>query len=370
MRDIRGFEPEDAGAVARLYELVMRSGTDRPPPGLAPYLERVLIDQPWADPEIPSLVCVDDGRIVAFVGVSVRRGLLDGRPIRIAYGSHLVSHPDARHRSPGAMLIGAVRDGPQDLSICDSTSETTRRLGLLTGWRLLHLHCLAWIRVLRPLRAMALAVSERRGIQGPSRAGGLVSLVDAAAVRLPGRLASPPAPATVAEPLTPAALVEHAPAVLADVRLRVAYDEPFVTWLFGELSRMSGLGTLTAHLVRGRRDRVLGWYVYCGSPQRAARVVQIAAGRERDVDAVVDHLLHDAWAHGAAVIEGRLEPAILASLGERQCLTFYRRGALVHSRNESIIGAIGAGDALLTRMDGEWWIQDARIDLARSDQSD
>lgn len=81
MSEIRPCERDDLQQVAALYELVMRSGSSTPARGLDSYLERVLFDQPWADPEIPSLVFVDGGgRILGFQGSSVRRALFDGRP--------------------------------------------------------------------------------------------------------------------------------------------------------------------------------------------------------------------------------------------------------------------------------------------------
>ena len=56
MSRIRPVEPYDLPQVASLFESVMRSGGRTPPPLLAAYFERTLLDNPWADPEIPSLV--------------------------------------------------------------------------------------------------------------------------------------------------------------------------------------------------------------------------------------------------------------------------------------------------------------------------
>ncbi|MCA1679009.1 MAG: hypothetical protein LC790_08900, partial [Actinobacteria bacterium] len=45
MSGTRPVDRSDLEEIASLYELVMRSGTLEPPPGLAPYLERLLLDQ-------------------------------------------------------------------------------------------------------------------------------------------------------------------------------------------------------------------------------------------------------------------------------------------------------------------------------------
>ena len=54
---IRPLEQEDLPAVARLYQVVMRGGSDAPPAFLEPFFERTLLDQPWADSD-DSVACL------------------------------------------------------------------------------------------------------------------------------------------------------------------------------------------------------------------------------------------------------------------------------------------------------------------------
>ena len=74
---IRPLERDDIPALARLYQVVMRGGGETPA-FLAPFFERTLLDQPWADPTIPSLVYVEDGEILGFIGSNIRRMRFDG----------------------------------------------------------------------------------------------------------------------------------------------------------------------------------------------------------------------------------------------------------------------------------------------------
>jgi hypothetical protein len=60
-----------------------------------------------------------------------------------------------------------------------------------------------------------------------------------------------------------------------------------------------------------------------------------------------------------------VEPRLLAPLAARRCLMRYRGGALTYSDDHDLLGAIATGDALLTRLDGEWWAQDQMVDLGR-----
>lgn len=83
---------DDIAQVVELYQRVVRSNGHAAPPGLVPYFERTLVDQPWTDPEIPSLVYeADDGRILGFIGSHVRRLIFDERPIRIGVAGQTIA---------------------------------------------------------------------------------------------------------------------------------------------------------------------------------------------------------------------------------------------------------------------------------------
>jgi hypothetical protein len=334
----------------------VRSGRPDPPSGLVTYFERTLLDYPWADAEIPSLVHLDAaGSIVAFQGSHVRRARFDGHPIRVACAGQLVAHPDARASAVGALLVRAYLQGPQDLTITDGATEQMRQMWTLLGGEMAHLSCISWTRVLRPWRFAFDRLMHARGRQ-PGAARQTLAMLDRASTKV-GRLLPPPsAPDVSAERLTPSALIEHLPLIGDHVRLCPAYDDSYLEWLFGELAAVTVRGTLIAHLVREpRRARSLGWYVYYLQPAGTAQVLQIAAA-DRDVGPVLDHLLHHAWSGGAAAVRGRVEPRLLEPLARRRCVLHFTGDALMHSANQEILGAVASGNSLLTRLDGEWWM--------------
>jgi len=362
--EIRPLQRQDVREVAALYELVMRSGRSTPAPGLAPYFERLLFDQPWADPELPGLVALDaEGRIVASQASHTRRGRFDGRAIRLTGIGQLVAHPEARTGTVGRALVNAQFAGVQDLTLTDTATAAVQRLGVMTGATVSHLSCIGWVRIMRPLQLAQASARAWRDARRPPAAPHLVAGLDRALAKSVPVLPAPACPDVQAEPLTPEGLVEHLPLVSDRLRLYVDYDVPYVTWLFAELARLAGLGTLLARLVRTRRGRALGWYVCMPKRGGSCRVLQVAAP-ERHVGQVLDHLLHEAWLGGAANVQGRVEPRLLEPLAVRRCLMLYRGGALLYG-DAAMLGAIATGDALLTRMDGEWWVQDEMVDLSR-----
>jgi len=72
---------------------------------------------------------------------------------------------------------------------------------------------------------------------------------------------------------------------------------------------------------------------------------------------VLDHLFYGAWRDGATAVSGRLEPRFFDELRARHCL-FHGRGSpvLVHSRQRELVDAVQRGNALVSRLDGEWWM--------------
>jgi hypothetical protein len=355
---IRPLRREDLPEVAGLYELVFRSGSRTPQPGLIGYFQRTLLDHPWADPQIPSLVYVDErDRVIGFIGSHVRRLSLEGRPLRMATSGQLMSDPVARHRAVGSLLLRQFLAGPQDLTMTDGAIQATRRLWTGLGGSVGHLGSITWLRPFH-WRSLAELSLERFGMTALRPvAGPPVSVVQAIANRLPRLSLRVPPPPTTSEELTPQAVLEHLPAMAQRRILRPDYDESFLAWLFQEMAAVKSRGELVKRLVRDRKGRVLGWYVTYLQRHGLSQVMQLAA-RERDAQAVLDHLLHDAQQAEVAVLVGQYEPALMEPLrdGRRHYFLHLSGNFLVHSRRPEILDPILLGQAMLTRMEGEAWM--------------
>jgi hypothetical protein len=351
---IRPLEGNDLGQVVELYERAMRSGRPDPPPGLATYFERTLVDYPWADPEIPSLVYEGgDGRILGFLGSHVRRLRFDDTQIRMGCSGQLVSDPDERRLAVGGKLLRSYLSGPQDLTITDGATDVVREMWVRLGGHVLQPGSIVWTRLMRPFRGVGDQWLERRGRErwrAPARP--VFSALDAATARL----ARPPQPdgGIETEELTVQALLEHQSDVFGEARLRADYDEPFVEWLFGEMAAVRTRGRLVRRLVR--RDGALsGWYVAYIEPGGLSQVMQVAATKGA-MRTVLDCLFAEAWESGSAGLEGRLEHGLFEPLFRRRCVLRYGTRALFHSRDPELVAAIALGASGLTRLDGEWWM--------------
>jgi hypothetical protein len=339
-----------------LYERVMRSGADQPPPGLVPFFERTMFDHPWADPEIPPLVYEDDDGIGAFIGAHVRRLQFDGARIRMACSGQFVSSPALQKRGGGALLLRRYMAGPQDLTITDGPSAAVWQMWERLKGQTVWLSSLSWLHVIRPWSAAGLLLGLNQRI--PWRAATTVfgRPADVVAGRLAKRRLRVPEPTTRSEPLTPAAVVELYPEIVRGLTLVADYDRPFVDWLFSELAAVATRGDLVKELVLAADGRPLGWYVAYFPKDAIAQVVQVAA-TPADAEAVLGHLLHHAQTAGSAAVQGRLEPHLFRAVLSHRCRLRGAHPALIHSRaRPGVVSAVCEGRALLTRMEGEWWM--------------
>jgi hypothetical protein len=380
LSSIRPLDPDDIPDVADLFERVVRSGS-RASPDLVSYFERTCLGHPWVDPEIPSLVYLDgEGKIVGFLGSHVRRLRLDGNEIRLACSGQLVVEPEARHGAAGALLTRRYLGGPQDLTITDGATGQIRRMWDRLGGETAGITSLAWTRVFRPWRFAArylVGVLEKRRVPADRRDGlvhpgtgprwayllvralsPVLSLLDAITAAVAGRILRPRAPdAVTAEQLTPRAVIEQMRSLAQSLRLHPDYDEAFLTWLFDELASSTKRGRLVASLIRNRESGVLGWYVYYLKPGGISQVLQVALFDRDDAREVLDHLFHHASENRSTALRGRVEPRLVEPLSRRWCILRHSGEALVHSQRADVLAALASREAMLTMLEGEWWME-------------
>jgi hypothetical protein len=351
---------EEIAQVAQLYRFVDKSDWRIPAGELPGWLERTLFGHPWVDPQIPSLVYAEhSGEILGFVGSHVRRMRFDGQPIRMAAAGPLIAHPSVRNRGVGARLLRTFFTGPQDLTITDGASDEIRQIFELVGGQMMHPSSMVWARVFRPFsylgnRALHANVHVRHRVKPWARR--LLPALDMPANSGASRyFHAPQCSETTDEQLTPQLLLENLPLLARSLRLAPDYDRAMLEWLFAELSNNRTWGTPHRRLVRSEAGRVLGWYVYFAKPDEGCQVIQLAA-HERHEGAVLDNLFAHAFAHDGAAVQGRVEGRILPGLARRGALFRFSPRSLVFTRNSDLLGAITSGHALLTRLEGEWWM--------------
>lgn len=359
MTRIRPLRQEDLPQVVSLYRSYLAWPLVADEHDLVASFERIFVDAPFTDPEIPSLVWADGGgEVVGFLGSLVHPMRFDGRPMRLACSSSLVVAPQARKGGVGALLLRKYLAGPQDLTITDTAEAATEQLWKRLGGSSLPLASIVWLVPLAPLR-MVVGVALWRS--GWHRVLPLVrplcAPVDAVFARLPRSIAG-------REPddlddlyevaLSPDLLIEHLRLGPGDVRMWRDHDTASLARQFDEMGGARSKGRLVRNAVYCRGGTPVGWYVAYLRPNDVFEIVHAerSAGNET---LLVSHMLRKARDLKASAVQGRLEPWLLESLPRRAVMLSHVK-FLYHSRSEPVRDAVRAGEALVTGLEGDMWM--------------
>lgn len=357
MPRIRPATPADLAEITAIRRLSFRNSRHESDESLKRYLSDVFFDNPWEGDTPPSLVFEDDdARILGFLGCINRPLRYRGERITMGALSHFMVHPESRGKGVGRRLMEHFLNGPQDLFWSDVANDATRAVWTASGGTTARLHCLHWNRTLQPVRQGSAYIAG--GL--PSRVAlralrPVFNVIDAVVVRRKTGRFSLGTPEGRLEAFEPARVVQSAGTVFPTGVVQPEYTEASFAWLLGQLRDKPGIGDLeTAMIVE--RGEVTGWLIWYSRRGGVGRVVQIASRPERASNTIT-HLLHAAAARGVVTLEGRIDPTLFGPLTDAGAV--FRREdpwVMVHSRHAGLLAAVQGGDALLTRLDGEWWM--------------
>lgn len=311
---IRPARRSDAPALIKLHERTLLDGAP-PTPDVARFVrsfyETVLFDNPWAAPDLPSLVCEGaDGAVAAFVGVLPRPMVLRERAVRVALLTRVMADPDHPDAAIGvATLFRHALRGPQDLSMADVVNEPGRRLWEASRAVLVTSGSLWWSHV----------------------------AVEA------------PAPVPAGRPMGVAELLAAIDECARRFALRPVYDESTLTWLLTHLRGATHRGELQVRATDGG-----GWYVAYTNPDGFNGVQQIGARPGGAPAVLADLLAHTARSGGSADTRGRVDVGMAAALRDRRCALELGPWTYAHSTDRDLLLALAGGQAFLTRMEGEY----------------
>jgi hypothetical protein len=349
--EIRPFQPEDLPGATPLVRSI---SLDWLPDGdIEAFLRRTILDDPWRDEELPSLVATEkSGEILGFIGSQVRRFRSGERELRGVCPSHLVVVQDGRAGAAGALLARRLLNAGQDFSFSDTASDDVVRIWRTFGGHVDAARACDWLIVLRPgrwLGGVAGRSLRRRSVgrdQIPVGALPLHAVPGVARRRWPE-----PDPEVHGEDAGTEAIVSSLPETTRGLRIHGDYDSEFLDHVLADVKSM--LGTPVVRLVR-RGEQAIGWYIYVFDGQGPATVLQIGAS-EAEAEAVVGEMVEHAKSQGATLISGRLEPHLVGPLRRRLAVVGFARQPTIHSRDAELLGVLQTPTALLTRLDSEWF---------------
>jgi hypothetical protein len=353
MEEIRAFGEEHVRDTANLYLRAMRGQSRPAPPALEGAFRETFLENPWVSQDITSLVFLDKGKQVGFVGVVPRPMEFRGRAIRAATIGIWMVDRQLHHGLAGMKLLRQVLNGPQDFSVTDGAGNEASAVWTAVGGRVSHVYSFYWMRVLRPFRT---TLSFFPALEG---AGGVVAApLDFLLSKLPMGMLKRPKSLYSSKLATAAELLECIQEARGREALRPAYSMPSFGWLIAQAGTGSGHRGLRLKIVYGPDGERCGWFVYYATPGRIASVLQIGCYRRPQFAEVLRALFEDAWEQGACALKGRPMPPFLVPLTEQYCV-FRQPFACVigHSRDPEIMNAFLAADADLSGLDAEAWFR-------------
>lgn len=358
---VRAFREEDLPDVVHLLGKIFPRSPGATREIKQDIISELLLNNPWHDEQLPSLVYESrEGKITGFLGVAPRPMRIGGRPVAAAISYNLMVDPESRSSLAGISLVKTFLEGPQDLSFADSATDTSRKLWESLGGITIPAYSLYWKHPLRPAGFVAHHLQKRAGFRTLSRAAEPVGrLADRLINRfwngnkdtdgLNGKYRL--------EEVSAEDLVELIARFSEGKFLAPIYTAETLDWLLRLAARPERFGTLKKEVVFGKNDKPAGWFIYYENPGGVSEVLQMesAPGKEQHVLAL---LLQRAREQGAAGVAGRLEPDWYTVLPET-AFCFYMPGRvwmLAHSADGKLLRAFKAGDAFISRIEGDMWL--------------
>jgi predicted N-acetyltransferase YhbS len=319
-------------------------------------LERVFLQNPWRDPDITSLVSEDEaGSINGFIGVIPKPMKLRGRALRGAVCAQMMVAPEARGMV-GLELYQALFAGPQDLTFTDIPTDATRAIWESLGGRCARVYALNWVVPVRPTRFFATQLKLGRLGRGARRVTRPIMEARDRRLHRRARLGRPAnGPTHQREAFAPQVVAEHVSELAGRRTLHATYEQPAIEWLMEQVQRRWG-ADLRGGVVRNGSGAVAGWFLYVLSRGSTSHVLHLVA-REGHHAQVLELMAEDAWQQGTIALRGRYDERTMKALQEGA--TFFehdRKGVLVHSRDAELVSAVLSGTAMVTPLDGEWWM--------------
>jgi hypothetical protein len=362
MPGLRSFIQSDIAGVADLIWKVLHEQTGPAPNSLHLHLQELFLANPWLDDGIVSRVYEDaQGNVRGFFGAVPRVMSLQGKTIRLAFGSNFVMDPENRGSMASLQLVRTFLKGSQDVSITDSANEMSRQLLRSLGFTAVPIYSLQWARPLRP-SAYAIDIFCRMKKSSTIKFWGRVAsplfrITDSLAAKLsvsPFRQTSFDAQD---EDLDNETLLHCLTTIPSKHWITPQYNQGSLNWVLTFIDNRRVFGSLRKALVRNKNGKIIGWYIYSLPERGVGEVFQIGA-ESASVGTVLDHLFFDAWQHGLLGLQGRMEPQFMEELTTRSCF-FFRHGSwtMIHSNKPELLTAFHSGNLFFSRLDGEWCLR-------------
>ena len=357
---VRAFRPDDMPDVVQLMGKIFPRSPEETLNIKENILSELLMNNPWNDDRLPSLVYQDkEGKITGFLGVAPRSMEVNDQPVTAAVSYNLMVDPDSRSTLAGISLVKKFMEGPQDLSIADSATDTSRQLWERLGGITVPLYSMYWRHPLRPTGFVNHHLKNRRFLKTISRiATPLTRATDHVINRFWNGVWDDEGNKDYSiREVSAEELVGFITRFAERKALRPVYNKENLKWLLDLADKPARFGKLKKEAVFESNGTLAGWFIYYENPGGEAEVLQIQ-GEPGKKNQILTLLLQRAREQGAVGVAGRLDPE-WATVVPNTAFCIYRPGRvwmLIDSGDVEILRLFKGGDAFITRIEGDMWL--------------
>lgn len=357
---IRPFQREDLPQIVVLLGKLFHRSKEPMPDIKEEILSELLLNNPWTDNRMPSLVYEDKhGFITGFLGVAPRDMKIEDRKINAAISYNLMVDPEKRSSLAAIGLVKQFMAGPQDVSFTDSATDTSRLLWERLGGTTVPLYSIYWRHPFRPASFANYYLRRRSQFELLARAAAPVArLGDRVISRFwDGFRHSVEVSGLVVREASDEVLAEWIESFAQGKTFRPVYSTDNLGWILDMAAKPRRFGELKKEAVYEDGDQMAGWFIYYKNPGGVSEVLQMQAkpGKEQQV---LTMLVNRVRQQGAVGIAGRLEPEWSATVPNTLSCIYSpgRVWMLAHSNDKEIIQAFKGGNAFITRLEGDMWL--------------
>jgi hypothetical protein len=358
---VRPFTEADIEQVGELHRRVF--GSSKPPSlelldRYRTYFLEVFLNNPWSRGASAMVYEEKDGTISGFMGSVFRPMLFKSERIQMRIGTQFIVDP-RRRGFAGLKLLRALFAGPQDLTLGDEGNLQSRGLWDALGGFTAPLYSMRWHYPIKPCEAVRLTIKGFHRVPRvlPRAAAPLARALDAFAAPALARFARKQSTEFIEEDPDAQALAAHMAASAPAKLLRPYYDGRSLEWVLARAQRLRPGTELVKRVLRTDAGNVAGWYIYAAACGGVGDVLQLHANPGFETQ-VLDNLFENARARRVAVLSGRMEPGMIQAFADRHCLVECGpEWVLVRSSRPELLEALWKGEALLSKLEGEWCLR-------------
>lgn len=307
-------------------------------------------------PNITSLVSRSKkNSINGFLGVTTQTFCYKKREITVANCHHLMATEEARSQLIPMRMLQKFISGPQDLSFSDGSVKEMRLFWKRFGGEPAISESIYYKIPLRPvsfaMRPLLKNMNRPLTTMASASAGGIDKVAGALRISMFHRKR----PRVQLKALTPVLLLEALQSIQSKYSLFPTYDQPKIEHSFKLLKNEKRYGALQKIAIL-ENEKIVGWFIYYANKGGVCEVIQAVSipGKE---EILFDMITWHAYSRGGVELSGRLMAHHLQTSFTTKAICIpARMWTLIHSSNTELKHDIQAGNAFLTRLEGDLWL--------------